>query len=212
MKKYKECKAQNKAFGFNGCGKMVVAQMRKFGLCTHCYGKWLYSTDKGKEVLSKAILKVQRPRIELEKAKEESKSNKSLSYLLINVRNICHEYIRLRDKGKNCISCDEPWHNEFHACHFYKSELYSSLRFDENNIFGGCPKCNLFMDGNESGFRVGLINRYSKGFVDLIDSKALLDKKLNHKWDRFALEEIREYYKQKLKELKDAKQQEKHFR
>lgn len=205
MKKNKKCFGINKARGFESCGELVIAQTRKFGLCQKCYAKFLYSTEEGKEILSKAIIKVQRPRIELEQFKNEKQENKSISYLLVNVRNICHQYIKERDRGKECIACGVNWSNDFHSSHFYKAELYSSLKFDETNIHSGCQKCNLYLEGNEGGFRVGLIKRYSKGYLDLLDSKALLEKKQGFKWDRIKLEKIREYYKNKLKKLKNDK-------
>ncbi|MCP4087026.1 MAG: hypothetical protein GY745_18535, partial [Actinomycetia bacterium] len=94
---------------------------------------------------------------------------------------------------------------DFHAGHFYKAELFSTLKLDETNIHGQCEGCNNFNDGNESGYRVGLINRYSKGYVDLLDSKALLDKKQDFKWNRETLKEIRKYYLDKTKELQKAR-------
>lgn len=206
----KRCKGQGKTKGF-GCGIELQYSERnglktykqKYGLCMSCYSDWLLNSEDGKKILSSTINKVSKPRLELETAKDEHKNQKSLSYLLQNTVNICHEYIRLRDKGKPCISCGQSWHSDFQAGHFYKAELYSSLKFDETNINGQCPKCNLYSDGNESGYRVGLIKRYSKGFLDLLDSKALLDKKEPFKWDRNKLKEIQKYYKQKIKELKE---------
>lgn len=209
MKKLKVCKKGNgKAIGFIGCGETLdVSKYGKtnfrygLGISCGCFSKWLTSSDEGAKILNNTIRKVQEPRKSLEKAKQENKKNKSLSYLIQNTVNICHEYIRLRDKHKPCISCGEHWHDDFQAGHFYKAEKYSSLKFDETNISGQCKGCNLFADGNESGYRVGLINRYSKGFLDLLDSKALLEKHQGFKWDRFKLKEIQEYYKKKLKEL-----------
>ena len=201
MLKYKKCKGINKANDFDGCGKEVLSNSRKYGLCQSCYARWLYSSDIGKEILNKAITQAKKPRLDLEIAKTERKNNKSLSYLIQNTINICHKYIRLRDKEKPCISCGQDWHDDFQAGHFYKAELYSSLKFDETNINGQCPKCNLFLEGNESGYRVGIINRYSKGFLSLLDSKALLEKKQGFKWDRTKLNKIQQYYKNKLKQL-----------
>lgn len=210
----KKCKGIGKAKTY-GCGDSLPFSERnglktyksKYGLGFDCgcYSSWLQNSDNGKKMLNSTISRVQKPRIDLEIAKEESKKNKSLSYLIQNTVNICHEYIRLRDKGKNCISCNGNWHSDFHAGHFYKAELYTSLKLDETNINGQCPKCNIFQDGNESGYRVGLIKRHSKGFLDLLDSKALLEKKKGFKWDRVKLKKTQEYYKTKLKQLKDAK-------
>jgi hypothetical protein len=200
MKKYKKCKGINKANDFTGCGEEVLAQTRTAGLCSDCYYKFsLLNTDKGIDKIRLAIQKVQKPKLELEKAKEESKRNKSLSYLLESVKTICHKFIRLRDRGKPCISCGQPWHSDFDAGHFYPAGSFSSLKFDETNISGQCIGCNRFNEGNEANYRIGLLNRYSKGYLDLLDSKAMLDKKIKHKWDRQSLEEIREYYKTKIK-------------
>lgn len=196
--KAKKCKGTGKAIGY-GCGKLTAH--RQFGLGKMCcYPDWLLNSENGKIYLEKITLKITKPRLDLQQAKKESKQNKSLSYLIQNTVNICHEFIRLRDKGKSCISCGEPWHSDFQAGHFYKAELYSSLKFDETNINGQCQGCNLYKDGNESGYRVGLIKRYSKGYLDLLDSKALLDKKKVFKWDRVKLKEIQDYYKKKIKE------------
>ncbi len=182
MKKYKKWFGINKAKDFDGCGSLVLSQTRKAGLCPKCYYKWkLLNTVSGDEKIKNAIAKAQKSRLELEIAKEESRSNKSLSYLLESVKTVCHKYIRLRDKGLPCISCNQPWHNEFDAGHFYSANSFSTLKFDETNISGQCIGCNRFNEGNESNYRIGLINRHSKGFVDLIDSKALLDKKIKHK-------------------------------
>ena len=206
----KRCKGTGKAKGF-GCGSELPYNERnglksykaKYGLGYDCgcFNNWLINSKEGKSILNSTISKVSKPRLDLEKAEIEHKSKKSLSYLIQNTVNICHEYIRERDKNKPCISCGEPWHSGFHAGHFYKAELYSTLKFDENNINGQCQGCNNFNDGNESGYRVGLIKRYSKGYIDLLDSKALLEKKERFKWDRIKLLDIQKYYKQKLKEI-----------
>jgi hypothetical protein len=50
---------------------------------------------------------------------------------------------------------------------------------------------------------LGLIERHSKGYLDLLDSKALLEKHQGFKWDRFKLNDLQEYYRDKLKKLKD---------
>lgn len=208
MKKEKTCKKGiGRALGFEGCNTIRKVSLYgktnfKYGLgidC-RCYSKWLTTTEKGKEILNKTISRVKEPREILEKYREESKKNKSLSYLIQNTVNLCHKYIKLRDKGKPCISCNSNWHNDFHAGHFYKAELYTTLKLNEYNINAQCQKCNLFYDGNEGGYRIGLINRYSKQFLNDLDSLALLDKKERFKWDRNELKKIQEYYKNKIQE------------
>lgn len=200
--KSKPCRGQGIAKGF-GCGKPT--EHRKYGLGKSCcLPNWYLTTDNGKVKLAKASFKVSRPRIEMEKAIEEKKSRESLSWLKKNVRDVCHEYIRLRDKGKPCISCDQPWKPDFQAGHFYKAEMFSNLKYDEDNISGQCIFCNGYKDGNESGYRIGIKTRYGMDFLAALDLKSGESKRNALKWERASLIEIREYYRGKIKELKAA--------
>lgn len=197
----KKCKGTTeKTTGF-GCNKMVKERIFGLGKECLCYRNWLLNSDNGTDYLKRVTLKITAPRQELEQAFVDKKERIKLTHLLVNVRNVCHDYIRERDKGMDCIACGVPYNSNFHASHFYKSELYSNLKYDENNIFGGCQKCNLLMEGNESGFRTGLIQRFGVDFVNDIDNKAKSYKKNDFKWDRETLNEIRNYYKEKLKSL-----------
>jgi len=159
-----------------------ASRLRPGKMC--CYGEWLCESENGRIKLAKATLKATKPRLDLEQLALDRKDRNQISNLLVNVRMKCHEYIRLRDYGKPCISCNAPWSEDFHACHLYKAELYSSLKFNEFNISGGCRKCNLFMDGNESGYRVGLLNRYGRDYLERLDIMAQNDKKQDFKWNR----------------------------
>lgn len=204
----KKCKGTTeKTFGF-GCGK--PNKERVFGLgkseCT-CYRDWLLGSEKGSEYLKRITIKIIAPRVDLENALTEKKDRTKLTWLLINVRTVCHDYIKLRDIGKNCVCCGIPYKPDFHASHFYKAELYSNLKYDENNIHSGCQKCNLLLEGNESGFRAGLIQRYGVAFINELDNKAKDYKRNDFHWDRETLQEIRIYYQEKLKILKEIKNQ-----
>lgn len=204
----KKCKGTGKAKGY-GCGELVpVARYnqpnRVYGLgkSCGCYSKFLLESDVGKELINKATLKVTKPRREFQKFEQEEKERKSLSYLLVNVRTACHTYIKIRDKGKPCISCNTSWRPDFQAGHFYKAETFSSLKFFEKNIHGQCPKCNLFEDGNESGYRVGLIKRYGKDYVEELDELARKYKQSSFKWSREELKKIRAQYKSSIDALR----------
>jgi len=198
--KEKKCKGIGITQGY-GCGDLTL--YRQNGLCKKkCYPSWLLESDAGKARLQKALLKVTKPRLDLEQAEREKKDRTKISYLLVNVRNICHEYIRERDRGLPCISCGGLWQSDHQAGHFYKAELYSTLKFDERNISNQCVGCNIRKDGNESGYRVGIMNRYGKEHLELLDELAATEKQTTHKWDRQELENTRNYYKEKLKKLK----------
>jgi len=57
MKEYKICKGINKAISFNGCGKDVLAQTRKYGLCRACFIEWILETSEGEKHLNNALKK-----------------------------------------------------------------------------------------------------------------------------------------------------------
>ena len=200
--KPKKCKGTGKAIG-HGCGKLNTYRAFGLGKECRCYQDWLLSSDEGKEYLDKITLKITAPRESLEKAEKQDKDRKKLSYLLVNVRNTCHEFIRLRDEYKPCISCGTPWNSNFQAGHCYKAEKYSNLKFDEKNINGQCKQCNLFKEGAESSYRAGLMQRFGAEHVAYLDAKAEHYKQNHYEWDIFELQELRKYYQEKLKELKN---------
>lgn len=203
----KKCKGNGVARGY-GCDDIVPVSLygqsnRVYGLgkSCGCYSNWLITSPEGKLKMEKATIKASKPRLDLEKAKEETKRNKSLSALLINVRTVCHDYIKKRDYGKPCISCGEPWHKDFQAGHYYKAELYSTLKYNEDNIHGQCEGCNIRKEGNLSEYAVKLPKRIGELAFKQLNRLAELDHQQDFKWDRIELNEIREQYKRKIKSL-----------
>ena len=202
--KKKPCKGTTADTRGLGCGIPTYHRVLGLGKICGCYSNFLLTTEAGKLRLAKATLKATKPRKDLEKAQQEKKSKTSLGTLKKNVTAICHEYIRLRDKYKPCISCNEPWHSDFHAGHFYKAELFSSLKYNEDNIHGQCPGCNINKHGNESQYRVNLPNKIGHSGVADLDFIAGLERKKGYKWDRAELNQIRKYYQDKINQIKST--------
>lgn len=196
--KPKPCKS-TKTKGF-GCKKVILN--RVFGLCQECLPKWYRETTEGQKQLEKVLNPIKKKREEKERFKKEYTERKSLPALLNSVRDACHSYIRERDKGLPCISCGCEWKSDFDAGHFYSAAKFSNLKFDENNLGGQCVQCNRYNYGNVENYRIGLINRYGKEYVDLIDAKASLYDPTKFKWDKEELVKLRAYYREKLKALK----------
>jgi len=197
--KQKPCKGTGKAKGY-GCNDKVLK--RKYGLCMNCYPTWLFNSEEGKELVQKHTLKATAPRQKLQNALEEYKEERSLSWLLINTRTWCHKYIRLRDKGRDCVSCGHEWNPNHQAGHWKKAELYSTLKFDELNIHNQCMGCNLMKDGNVQQYADRITLRITEADKAKIEQMAKDEKKNSFKWDRIKLNETREYYKDKYNKLK----------
>lgn len=86
-----------------------------------------------------------------------------------------NKYIRLRDEGKECISCGTPLVSEqlgggFDAGHYRSRGAAPHLRFYTLNIHGQCKKCNRYHGGNVHEYRIRLIERLGAEKVAQIET------------------------------------------
>ena len=92
------------------------------------------------------------------------------------------QYIRLRDSDENgnckCISCgSRHFWTEIHNGHF-ESRSHMGTRFDERNCNAQCVECNVFKDGNLSGYKRGLINKHGIAVIGQLEAKKHVINKL----------------------------------
>lgn len=119
----------------------------------------------------------------------------SVAKLLIEARKHVHLYIRKRDAGKPCVSCGD-YMGQKDPGHFYKAETYSQLRFNTDNIFMQCQKCNGYRHGNPEGFEEGIKVRLTPlKLQKLTEAAVACRRKTDHKWDRAELIEIIKKFK-----------------
>ena len=196
MIKQKSCKGQGKAFGY-GCGKLTNVENRIYGLgkMCGCYSDWLLNSDIGKSIMFKSINKVQKPRIELEKAYKDNKEKKGIAGALLVTKTLVHAYVRKRDKDMNCISCGCQWNDKFQAGHYYPGGSFETLKFNLDNINGQCEQCNLFKEGNFENYTLNLPKRIGKLRFDNLVKLAEIDKQFSKVWNLDNLKEIRENIK-----------------
>lgn len=118
---------------------------------------------------------------------------------------VFNEYIRKRDAGLPCVSCDfVPHYNkkgeyverQWHASHFKPANTYSYLRFDESNVHKGCSQCNLFLSGNLDQYRIRIVDRIGQEELNRLDKPNEIKN-----WTIEELKNIIETYKQKIKML-----------
>ena len=109
-------------------------------------------------------------------------------------------FIRLRDSKDgfgNCCTCNKRIHyKEAHAGHFI-SRRHQATKFNEKNVALQCAYCNLFNQGEQYKFAKYLDERYGKGTAEelLNESKKMV------KRSKVELEELKDFYKSKVKEL-----------
>ena len=130
----------------------------------------------------------------------KSKSQ-SLPQLKNKCQELCNEYIRLRDRGKPCISCG---HNGkiLQAGHYFPVQGYDGLRYDEDNINGECAGCNCFDESHLIGYGDNLIDRIGIDRFKALKVLAAEYKQNGYKFSRSEILEKIEYFKKKIKELK----------
>lgn len=106
---------------------------------------------------------------------------------------LVNKYVRKRDLGNSCISCDTILTEKvkYDAGHMYPT-TYQFLRFHEDNINGQCVRCNRDLHGNTSEYRPKLEAKIGVDRLQWLHT---------HRHDRFdlSIEDI----KQKIKYYKD---------
>lgn len=137
----------------------------------------------------------------VKKARRIKKANKQSlltkkDYLNI-LQSVFNKYIRLRDFGNKCISCQSQLINNYHAGHYYSVGYYPELRFNEINVNGQCPRCNTRLRGNLISYRVGIIARHGQYAMDELDRLANVPINLSIS----DVKNLIDLYKLKIKEL-----------
>lgn len=111
-------------------------------------------------------------------------------------------YVRARDAGKPCICCGRPLGVEAvggaYDCGHYRSVGSAPhLRFHEDNAHGQLKQCNRWGAGRAVDYRIGLIRRIGIAAVDRLEAD-----QQPRKWTVEELKQIRDTYREKLKEVK----------
>lgn len=132
--------------------------------------------------------------------------NKSIASLKNLATKHFNTFIRERDTDDNgfgrCISSGQPLRvpsQNAHAGHFYSGGKFPELKFNENNVHLQGKSDNYFNGGNQLEYRKNLIKKIGIEEVEELDRLADMSKRNIFKWDRFALIEVIEKYKNIMK-------------
>lgn len=117
------------------------------------------------------------------------------------VDNYFSQFIRLRDTNENgignCCSCGKIVKYNNSDCGHYVNRKHNSLRYSEINCNIQCISCNRYSEGNMSGYTLFLIRKYGSDIIEKLD----FAKKQYFKLGSFELNNIGNYYKQKVNDL-----------
>ena len=108
-------------------------------------------------------------RAQARKWKEE---NKTIPELIKSAERAVNGFVKVRDHGKPCISCDAviddaglvTW-SRGHAGHFRSVGSAPHLRFNTKNIMLQCSRCNIQLSGNHIEYRIRLVALKGEDYV-----------------------------------------------
>lgn len=116
------------------------------------------------------------------------------------------KYIRLRDALRTtgtlthakCVSCQKVYPIEKLQAGHLISRRHTNILFNEKNVHGQCMHCNVFQKGNWVSYYEQFIKLYGEDVLEELQMLRHIPKQFKKK----ELIELREQYKEKIKELK----------
>ncbi|MCO7595043.1 MULTISPECIES: recombination protein NinG [Pseudomonas] len=192
--KPKKCKAP-------GCGQRFKPSLSTQTVCSMACARAMAKDPKLQKVAAKAITKQAREDLKARREKLKTKGDH-----LREAQQAFNAYIRERDAGLPCISCDSnPSDHDlitgsrWDAGHYRSVAACPELRFEPLNVHRQCVKCNRNMSGNVVEYRIRLVKRIGAEAVEWLEGP--------HKALRLTIEDLRAIkalYRQKLKDLRRA--------
>lgn len=128
--------------------------------------------------------------------KELKEKLKTTSDYLKETQVVFNQWIRLRDKGLACISCQKPAKKE-NAGHYRSVGSSPQLRFEPLNNNLQCEYCNTHLHGNLINYRINLIKKIGLDKVEFLETE--------HKPKHYSIPELilmKQDYKEKIRKLR----------
>jgi len=149
--------------------------------------------NRDRNKVSEAMAKLEK---KLKKEEYDAKFKK-LSAYEAEAKEVFQRWIRFRDEKENCISCGTPVSSIWDGGHYKKAELFSGTIFHPDNCHKQCRKCNFYMNGNESDYRIGLSHRIGPDRLKVIED--LAQESRYYKWTKDELIEIKRKFQDLLR-------------
>lgn len=111
-------------------------------------------------------------------------------------------WVRERDRGRPCVSCDRPddGQHQRHASHYRSRGACPELAFEPLNVHASCAQCNSMKSGNIVEYRIRLRERIGDDALAWVEGP--------HPAKKYTIEELKEIkarYRRLTRELKKAR-------
>lgn len=164
------------------CGEKFTPQYDNIRWCCPEHGA-IYALDLRAKEKVKAEAKRIREKHQAEKEGRQRRQAKRESFKTKaqwdkEAQSAFNRYIRIRDEGKPCISCDAPLVGKSNfltgsaidASHYRSRGAASHLKFNVFNVHSACTRCNRQLSGNAVEYRIRLIKRIGIEMVERLES------------------------------------------
>lgn len=153
----------------NYCRRKIASEDALYGalkaFCNYVCLRNYASSNAGQKAVQKAR------RIEHIERKE---SLKTRSDYVKEAQAAFNRYVRIRDSKRGCISCGSMPEQKLGGtmdCGHYRSRGSAPhLKFDLRNTAGQCVKCNRYLSGSVTEFRIGLIKRWDTERIEALEA------------------------------------------
>jgi hypothetical protein len=78
---------------------------------------------------------------------------------LKEAQKVFNTFIRLRDCGKPCVSCNGSLGEKYDAGHYFSMGGHKAVTFNEDNVHAQCVTCNRYKHGNLLEYQIGIEKR-----------------------------------------------------
>jgi hypothetical protein len=118
-----------------------------------------------------AEARAERDRQERRELKRRKEAVKTRQEHLADLQKAFNAYIRQRDFGRPCISCNRKTGAKMNAGHYRAVGRGggSPLRFNEINVHLQCEHCNSWNSGNAVEYRINLVRRIGPALVEWLE-------------------------------------------
>ena len=182
------------------CGAKFTPMQLGQKVCGWACGLVVATDPVNQKVARKAIAQRERREIQVRKEKLKSRGD-----YMREAQAEFNTYIRLRDAGQPCISCDSlPSDHDlitgsrWDAGHYRSVGACPELRFEPLNVHRQCVKCNRNLSGNAVEYRIRLVHRIGADQVAFLEGP--------HQVRKYTIEDlkaIKAECRAKIKQLKE---------
>lgn len=141
-----------------------------------------------------AIEQRERRSIRAAKAKLKSRAD-----YLREVQAVFNHWVRLRDAGRPCISCNRHHTGKYDAGHYRTVGSNPALRFEPLNCHKQCVPCNRYKSGDIVNYRINLVARIGAEQVAWLEG--------HHDPKHYSIDDLKALkadYRAKIRQLKEA--------